>query len=191
MAKVLDFLGRFLNRARGPVAVQAAVVQVMLRVAVFIFPVAVKRLMWSERFQLEEPAILVMVAANEIEPGVEGARWGLIFLALHEWQVDPVLRAAVAVERRGHFGLGSLPDPWIIFLPAEKLPAGVGGVVGGAAGFKVMVMIGDEMAGNALIPQQIGDGIVKGFQRPPTAMEEIRPPGVQIPRAGMQGMEQT
>jgi len=87
----------------------------------------------------------------------------------------------------GNFRRLHLADPGVALLASVKIPGGVAVVVGGSAVFKIMVVIRAEMGVDPVVAQNLGHGIVKGFDRPPTAVQKIVAPGMQFPARGHTG----
>ncbi len=47
-------------------------------------------------------------------------------------------------------------------------------MVGRAAIFEIMIMVGDEVAVDARLEEDFREGIVEGFERPPTPVQEAQ-----------------
>ena len=62
--------------------------------------------------------------------------------------------------------------PWIALLPANELVAVVPIVIGGAAILPIVEVVGDQMAVDAGVVQQLGERIVERLQRTPAAMQK-------------------
>ncbi len=58
----------------------------------------------------------------------------------------------------------------------------------GAAVLEVVIVVGDQMAVDAGLPQEVGQVVVEGLERAPGAVQEVQPPVCMSRRAGMQGM---
>ncbi len=175
----------FLDRAiGGPVEMFPVILAVMVGVEILVLALGKERFVRVERLDLEKPAILGMVAADELEAGAEGVGLGLVFLAAQVPAVDPVLAAALAVEGVRDDRVGYLADPGVAFLAAEKFPGRVFRVVGRPAVLEIMVMIGGEMGVDAVLFQDLRHRVVERFERAPGAMEEIGSAGVDLAAGG-------
>jgi len=60
-------------------------------------------------------------------------------------------------------------------------------VIGSAAFFEVVLMVGAEMGVNAVLFEDLRHGVVEGFQRSPAAMEEVVAAGVEFASGGHAG----
>ena len=106
---------------------------------------------------------------------------------VHIGAVDPVLPpegAGTVADVLRDLGIGDDALPRIAFVAARDLPTGVAGVVGGAALLPVVVVIADEVGVDAVVLEDFGHGVVEGFERAPTAVQEVVAPGVQFAAAG-------
>ena len=156
-----------------------------LWVEVLVLALGEKRLVRVKGFDLQKPVVFRVVAADELDAGLEGLGLGLVLLAAHVLPVDAVLtmpHAAARIARMPFYRrwVGHLPNPRIALLAAEELPSAVLGVVGGTAGLPIVVVVADEVRRDSRVAQHPRRGVVERLQRPPRAVEEIGPPGVQI-----------
>lgn len=76
-------------------------------------------------------------------------------------------------ERVDVFGQVDLPR--VGFLAAHELEGRIAVVIGRAAVFPIVVVIGDEVAVDARLVQDLGEGVVEGFERAPAAVQEGQP----------------
>ena len=121
-----------------------------LWIEVLVLALGEKRLVRVKGLDLQKPVVLRVVAADELDAGLEGLRLGLVFLAAHVLSVDVVLampHAAARIARVRLYGrrIGHLPDPRVALLAAEELPSVVLGVVGSSAGLPVVVVVANEV----------------------------------------------
>ena len=166
----------------GPVEVRALRTMRIERLVVLLGEEGLVRV---EGLDLQEPVVVVAVAAQKVFGHGEGLRLRLQTLSCMKAAVDPVLTPHRAVYPRvGHrfryVGFGDLAHPGVALLAARELPAVVALVVGRAAVLEVMVVVGDEVRVNAAVLQQFRHRVVEGFQRPPAAVQEVVAPGVQF-----------
>ncbi len=50
----------------------------------------------------------------------------------------------------------------------------------GAAVLEVVVVVGDQMAVDPGLPEQVGQVVVEGLERAPGAVQEVEPPGLHV-----------
>ena len=172
---------------------------VLVGVEVFVLLLAEERLVGVKGFQLQKPAVLAGVSADEIEAFGKGLGLGLVFFLPHEFAVDPVLppEGGDGVAGAGEvfhpesvgrdFRVGHLSHPGIALVAAAELPGVVLGVIGGAALFEVVLMVGAEVGVDAVLLEHLRHGVVEGLERPPTAMEEVVAAGVEFAPGGHAG----
>ena len=65
--------------------------------------------------------------------------------------------------------------PGVAFLAADEFVAVVAVVVGRAAILQVVEVVGDQVAVDAGLVQQLGEGVVERLQRAPAAVQEVQP----------------
>ena len=53
-------------------------------------------------------------------------------------------------------------------------------MIGGAAICEIMMMVGYKMGVDAVLLHNLGERIIKGFQRPPAAMQEMAAASVKV-----------
>jgi hypothetical protein len=71
--------------------------------------------------------------------------------------------------------------PRVALLAADELVAVVAAVIGGAAVLPVVVVVGDQVAVDAGLVEQLGTRVVERLERAPAAMQEGQPPGLHVP----------
>ena len=70
--------------------------------------------------------------------------------------------------------------PLIALLSAEELEGVETRVIGGAAVGPVVLMVGDQVGVDARLLEQLGHGVVKGFEGSPAAVQEVVSTRVQL-----------
>ena len=149
-----------------------------------------ERLMRVERLDLQEPVVRCPVAVEELEAGGKTLHRRVFALFSDELAVDDVaaelvacraaelplmVHLAQALPRRLHHGF-----PRIALLPADEVVAVVAGVVGGATILEIMEVVGDEVAVDAGLAQQLGKRIVERLERPPAPVEKAETSGLHV-----------
>ncbi len=181
-ASVFDLLGGLQDLlVVGPVEVRAGVV---VRVELLVAGVAEEGLVRVEGLDLQEPAVLGVVGAQELQAGVEGAGLRVVGLVGEVGAVDPVLPPALhpqGLEAVGDLGVGDLALPGVPLLAAEELEGAEAAVVGGPAVLPVVLVVGGQMGVDAVVLQQFGHRVVERLQRAPAAVQEVVAAGVQLP----------
>lgn len=140
---------------------------------------------------MQHPIVGAAILVEESEGALETLRAREIRFSDHLLAVDLVL-AALEIAGRvvvmvGVFFLEALDrrlhhrDPGIVLLPAHELPGVVAVVIGGAAILEIMEMVADQMAVDTGLLQNFRQGIIERLQRPPRAMHEIEPTGMDVP----------
>ncbi len=126
--------------------------RVVRREPIFITPMTEERFVRIESFDLQEPVVLVVIAANEVKTRHDGPRLRLQLGPGQVLAIDPVLfdpRPVAGAAARRKFRTGHLPDPWVAFLAPKKFPRVVGQMVRRPARLEIMVVIGHQMAVHA------------------------------------------
>ena len=174
-------------RVGRPVENRAAIVR---RVVIAEAGRGEERLVRIERLDLEQPVLCRPVRVEELQTGVETPDGRKVLLRADGFAVDDVViveTAAAVVElahmvflaqalpRRLHHGLPGVP-----LLAANELVGVVAVVIGEAPVFPVVVVVGDEVAVDALLVEQLGERVVERFQRTPATMQEVEPPGLHV-----------
>ncbi len=142
-------------------------------------------LMRIECFDLQHPIVRVAVALEEIEAVREALHRGKVFLLPDEFAVDDVL-AEISPALIGELPLvihlaQPLPVrlhhrlPRVALLPAHELVGVVAVVVGRAAILPIVEVVGDQVAVDAGLVQDLRKGVVEGLHRPPTPVQEGKP----------------
>ena len=143
-----------------------------------------------EGFDLQEPVVGLMVGIEELVRQPEAVDAGEILLLAHIFAVDHVVigqRAGPLVELVGVVFLAQpLPGrlhhrlPAVAFLAAHELVAAEAGVIGGTAILEIMIMVGDQMAVDAMAFQHFRQRMVERLHRPPASVQEADPARLQI-----------
>src|SRR6185437_34607 len=149
-----------------------------------------ERLVRIEGLDLQDPVTGVAVAVEELEAAGEALDGRKILLLADELTVDDVvahvaalllaelarmIEFAQALPMRLHHRL-----PLVAFLAADEFVAVIARVIGGAAILPVVEMVGDEMAVDAGLAEQLRKGIVERLQRSPAAVQEGEPAGLHV-----------
>ena len=130
---------------------------VLVWIEVLILLLREEWLVRVECLDLQEPAVLPLVAAQKIQPCAKSLGLRLLLFALHVLAVDPVLPQLVIVAAQS-LGLHSLsiqrlrldrvlhlPDPRVALLAAMVVPTVVARVIGGAAVLEIVQVVGAQM----------------------------------------------
>lgn len=149
-----------------------------------------ERFVRIEAFQQQEPVVGVLVGFQELEAAGETARQAEVRLVVHVLAVDcalqPLLAGLEVVVLRGELLAHALQRrlhhrlPRIVFLAADEVPGLEARVVGGAAILEVVQVVGDQVGIDAVLAHQLGKRVVERLQRPPAAVHEVQPAGVQV-----------
>lgn len=181
---MFDFFARLRHAVVGRPVEMGAVVGVGIKV--FVFLGCEKRLVRVEGLDLQKPIVFLRVALDEFQSCRESFGLRKLRFVLNMGAIHPVLAPGVAKVRR-NCGVFDLADPGVAFLPTQKFEAAVARVVGAAAVFPVVLVVGCQVAVDARFFENFRHGIIERFERPPTAVQKVGPRSVQIAARGHTG----
>ena len=150
-----------------------------------------------EGFDLQEPIIGGPVGLEEIEAVGEALGGGKLGFLADEFAIDHVASVVGSLPFRVLARVVFLPQafPWwrdhrlprITLLSADEILAVVAGVVGRAAVFEVVIMVGDQVAVDAGWNSSCGKELSNGSSGPQLRCRKDSRPVCMSRRAGMQG----
>ena len=181
---VVDGLGRFAHFiVAGPVE-EGSVVIVLVHGPVLIG--AIERLVGIEDLDLEEPVVGRPVRLQPLDGRLGGFRSGEILLApLQPAVAEILLRKLSDVIRQGH--AVHVGRPPVVLLAAEEVPRIERRVVVLPAQLEVVVVVGQQVGEDIVLPQLARQGVVVGFDGAPAPVDEVVPPGHEFPPRGHAG----
>ena len=149
-----------------------------------------ERLVRIEGLDLEQPVVRLAVAVEEVKAVGKALDRRKVFFLLDEFAVDDVLRAVLPPLGRELPRMILLTQPFpgrlhhrlpgVAFLAADELEGVVAVVIGGAAILPVMRMVGDQMAVDAGVVEQLRHRVVERLQRAPASVQKRQTSGQHV-----------
>ena len=159
--------------------------------------------MGIEGLDLQKPPVPLHIFLQKLQPCVKGTGLGVVRLSGDLSPVNQVLpsgplahsadgslQAVHAKDDRSKLLRAMLFGaalPFVVFLSAENLPAGISFVVGSAAVLGIVEVVCSQVRMDPRLTEQLRHGIVKGLDGAPAAVEQIRAAGVKFPPGGHTG----
>ena len=164
----------------GPVEVKV-IPRVLIHIAIFFG--AGERLVRVKTLDVKVPVVRLMVVFEEVDRSLE-ALWCRVIqvvVQIHELAIDPIGASILAFVFRNP----GIIDKWmpdIPFLAAQEFPAVESGVITFAAAVEVMVVVGDHVGVDVLLPPQFRlQAVIPRLDRGPGCFQEVAPAGIHLP----------
>jgi hypothetical protein len=164
----------------GPIEVGAVVV---VGIEVLVLLLGEIGFVGVEGFDVEKPVVLLPVGAHELKAVFEGTVLRLEFFSVHFAAVHPIGRPKLTKM----FGWGGGVDvgfPEVPFLAPVELKGTVAGMVGAAAIFPIVVVVGGEVAVDTVALENLRHRIVERFEGTPAPVEKAIAARVEFAAGG-------